>query len=296
MVDPVPVAFATMVRNEPIFLPIWINHYARLVPKSQLFILFDGGDQDIPPEAEGCQALVLPRGAIAAGWERRRWSMLADLAAMLLARFDVVVLHDVDELIVADPQITSDPLATLLTARERGVISPFGVEIIHRTDLETSSFDPARPVLDQRSHARVNASYSKPCILGVPVRWSPGGHYASHQTLDIDPALYLFHLRFMDRDLLLERQASRNTFMGEAPEDDEAPAGNGWSRDQTEIIDFLDSFVAKGKPQTTDFRFDWQRERIRSDWSFDAAEGIWRHGKLHNRKTYLIPERFRSAF
>jgi hypothetical protein len=47
------IAFATMVGDEPVFLPIWINYYARFVPKSQLFIVVDGLNRAIPPEAEG---------------------------------------------------------------------------------------------------------------------------------------------------------------------------------------------------------------------------------------------------
>lgn len=297
-----PIAFVTMVRNEPFFLPRWIAHYARHVPKSQLFILLDGGDQEPVAEAQGCQIITLPRLPPSAGWDRNRWDLLAAFSRTLLTRFEVVVVNDVDELIVPDPQSGEGLVSALLRARDCGVLSPFALEIIHRLDREPS-FDPARPVLEQRRHARVNASYCKPCILSKPVHWSVGGHYSDFPTLSLDKTLYLFHLRFLDLDMLGRRQESRNLIVS-APQQGEGNAGvrktdiagSGWKTSSSEMEAFLQSFVETGVPIDNDLDFGWQRKKIEKNWEWDESQQVWKHPRLHNRRSYVIPERFVGLF
>lgn len=290
------LAFATMVRNDDFFLRLWIAHYAAHVPKSHLFILFDGLDQTPPPEAKGCQCLFLPRAEMGPGWDNRRWAMLSDFAATLLGRFGVVTLNDVDELLVNDPASDETLPEALARALQVGVISPFALEMVHRRDLEPVPLDRARPVLEQRRFVRLNASYCKPCVISNPVRWSLGGHYSNHPKLHLDRSLYLFHLRYVDRDMLLARQAMRHAALQQPVPGDQQVAGGGWAKSTDQIDDFLQTIQDHGKPIESDFRFDWQRRRIAENWSWDPEAGIWRHPKLHNRKTYVLPARFHNIF
>jgi hypothetical protein len=92
-----------MVRDDRFFLRIRVDYYARHVPRHHLFILLDGFDHTPPDFAAGCQIITLPRSEPGPGWDHRRWKMLADFNTMLLGRFDVAVLNDVDEIIVPDP-------------------------------------------------------------------------------------------------------------------------------------------------------------------------------------------------
>ena len=293
------IAFATMTRNEGYFLPKWIQYYSQYVRKDQLYILLDGGDQLLPEESVGCQIISLPRRGYGRGWDRNRWDALQNFAGLLLSRYDVVVLGDVDELIVCDPLSGETLLPALARARQEEVISPFAVEVIHRTDLEPS-LDLDRPILKQRRFARVNASYCKPCVISKPVCWSVGGHYSDHPTLNLDPSLYLFHLRFVDRNMLIERQRSRIAIIQEGllaqTGGNEPVAGAGWSKGLIEIDEFLESFIRKGAPIDNGFVFDWQRTKIQGSWEWDEDQGVWCHPKLHNRRTYIIPERFSDFF
>ena len=290
------IAFATMVGDEPFFLPLWINHYARFVPKSQLFILVDGPDRCLPAQVQGCQLIMLPHVTPGPGWDRARWQMISSFVAMLLHRFDVVAFNDVDEILLADPDCGVDLLGLIGRAREVGVISPFALELLHRTDLEPAALHAEAPILSQRRYARINASYCKPCITARAVNWSIGGHYSDFPDLHLDPNLYLLHLRFADRDMLLSRQASRQALMTPASEGVEVVAGAGWSKGAQQMEEFLHSFVENGPPIDGDFSFDWQRKRIIKSWAYDAEAAIWRHNRLHNRKTYCIPPRFATLF
>lgn len=290
------LAFVTMVRDDAFFLRLWIAHYAALVPRHHLFILIDGFDQTPPPEAAGCQIIMLPKGQTGPGWDKRRWDTLSDFAATLLGRFDIVVLNDVDELLVTDPASGIGLEQAIGRAQDLGVISPFALEIIHRPDLEPAPLDPTRPILHQRRHVRINASYCKPCITSKPLRWSLGGHYSDYPTLHLDDVLLLFHLRYVDRDMLLARQAARNALMQTGLPGAAEVAGGGWAKSVAEIDAFLNSFISHGPPEPTELVFDWQKKRIRAGWAFDSAQEIWRHPTLHNRRSYILPDRVKGLF
>ncbi|ESW60932.1 MAG: hypothetical protein Q27BPR15_09285 [Rhodobacter sp. CACIA14H1] len=257
-----------------------------------MFILVDGFDQQLTGEAEGCQVLRLPRRPPSAGWDDARWRMLTGFANALLERFDVVVLNDVDELVVLDPAAGGSLAEALAEARDLGVITPFAIEVVQRVDLEPDPLVAGEPVLGQRRYGRVHASYCKPCIIARPVRWSLGGHYSDFPQLNLSDKLFLFHLRAMDAGLLRARQAARHAMVTDAEGRPVAGvAGGGWARDGAGTDQFLRSFTTTA-PEVTDFTFGWQRERIRKSWRCDRSTGLWVHDRLHNRRSYAIPERF----
>lgn len=287
------IAFATMVRNEPIFLPIWIRYYAAIVPKSQLFILLDGDDQDLPAEAEGCQIVTLQRWQQSEGWDDRRWQIISEFASDLLKNFDVVCFNDVDELLVQDPASGIDLFTALSAARGGKVLTPFALEMVHRRDLEPEDVRLDQPILGQRRYARINSNYAKPCITSVPLRWNLGGHKSTHPELLMPDGLYLLHLRYFDRGILNARQQERLDLIEAAG--DEA-AGAGWRHSIERITEFMDSFETLEARGPDDFGFDWQKKRITKEWSGNPRSGFWQHGRIFNIKSYQIPERFFGLF
>lgn len=291
------IAFVTMVRDEPVFLPLWIAHYARIAPRDHLFVIFDGLDQPIPEIAHGTQVLRVPQIPIVAGFEEGRWRMLTSFANALLERFDVVVLNDVDELIVLDPDAGGDLAGAIAEAQEIGVISPFAVETIHRTDLEPAPLDPTAPILRQRRHARINAAYAKPCITARNLRWSLGGHTADFPKLHLSRKLYLFHLRALDRDMMQARQAKRLQLVSDATGKVIAGvAGPSWSVGTDEVDAYLTKFIERGAPVEGGFDFNWQRTRIEAEWTCDPKTGFWQHARFVNHRTYRVPDRFLDLF
>ncbi|MCV2876822.1 hypothetical protein OE810_11230 [Rhodobacteraceae bacterium XHP0102] len=289
------IAFVTMVRDDDQFLKLWVNHYAAMVERKHLFILFDGFDQKPAPFTKGCQITLLPQIPISKGWDVKRWEMLTNFANMLLGRFDVVVLNDVDELLVTDPASGISLVEAISAGRHHPSITPFAVEIIHRTDLEPSAVDFGKPILSQRKYVRVNSSYAKPCIITKPICWNMGGHYSNHPDLFLSDCIYLFHLKFVDHQMLLSRQAQRNEIVLDKDTAAADIAGEIWSASKNEITKFLEKFQ-EFDPIRKDFDFEWQRQKIRRGWTYDDRQNIWRRGVIKATKTYEIPERFEGAF
>jgi len=287
------IAFVTMVRDEPVFLPLWIAHYARIAPRDHLFVVVDGLQQTLPPEVAGVQVLRVPQVPVGPGWDEARWRMLTAFANALLERFDVVVLNDVDELIVLDPAQGDDLAAALAEAQQIGVISPFALEVVHRPDLETAPLQVDRPILQQRRHVRINSSYAKPCITARKIRWSLGGHTSDFPDLHLSRKLYLFHLRAMDRDMMHARQTQRRRLVSDAAgEVVQGVAGPSWRLAADEVDAYYAKFTERGAPEESDFDFDWQRQRIEQDWTRDPLTGFWAHARVLNRRSYRVPDRF----
>ncbi|WP_170422046.1 hypothetical protein [Ruegeria arenilitoris] len=293
---PQNVAIWTMVRNEEYFLALWVAYYERFVPRENLFILVDGADSSLPDCLQGCQVVTLPKSQPGRGWDKRRWSFLSHFVSSLTYRFDVVMGGDVDELVVLDPLVGDNPVEYIQQRTSDEVITPFAIEVIHRVDLEPA-LDPSRPVLEQRIHGRANAVYCKPCITRRPIRWSLGQHYSDYPRLNLSSDLFLFHLRFFDRDALLERQKQRYLHVTNTDSDIvRGVAGAGWMQSVEQVDAELQGFANFGPPEQDGFSFDRLRKLMRRKWRLEEKRQIWRHAKFSGQNTFVIPERFRSVF
>ncbi|WP_348539118.1 glycosyltransferase family 2 protein [Ruegeria sp. R8_1] len=285
-----------MVRNDEFFLKLWVDYYARFVPRQNLYILVDGDDSALPDTLQGCQVITFPQNQPSRGWDRKRWNFLSQFASSLTYRFDVVIGGDVDELIVLDPLVGNDPVQYILQQTNAQVISPFAIEVVQRVDLEPA-LDAQRPILEQRRYGRTNAFYCKPCITRAPISWSLGQHYSNHPRLNLSSDLFLFHLRFFDRDTLLERQKQRYLHITNDNSDIvQGVAGAGWAQSVEQVSAELQSFADYGPPETNDFSFEHLRKQIKKKWRFEEKRQIWKHAKFSGQSTFVIPERFSSVF
>lgn len=200
-----------------------------------------------------------------------------------------------DELIVLDPEVGHDPIAYLIEQTDAPVISPFAIEVVHRLDLE-APLNPHQAVPSQKSLRRINTWCCKPSIIRTPIRWSLGQHFSDHPQLHLSNALYNFHLRFVDHDMLLERQKKRFTHVADPDcKVIKGVAGVGWHSDSQKISAFLSSFAYHGPPQEGSFTFRPLRRRMHNDWH-QTRSGFWKHSPVHRMTTYVIPESFRQAF
>ena len=233
---PPDVMVITMARDEAEMLPRWVRHYAHHVGMENLLVLDDNSTDGSTMGLE-CTVHRLPP-LPGAGYEGARMQLLSGLAEGFLAAYDFVVFVDVDEFLVPDPTRHTDLRTFLSTRRDREVLAPMALNVVHVPAVE-GPLDEHQPVLGQRSYAKFAPIMCKPSIKQVPAAW----RWASHgieAPFAVDPELYMVHLKFADREALRRVAAHRKALV----DADGRAKRSSWSRDADDIVAALDRAVA----------------------------------------------------
>jgi hypothetical protein len=188
----------TLVRDEPLFFPIWLRYYSRFFAPEDIYVL-DNETRDGSTDGEGFVRIPVENDTV------DNWWMIGTVEEhqhALLERYDVVVFVDSDEIIAPDPDWGT--LDAYLAGFREEFVNCLGYEVIHLPDREPP-FDPTRPVLAQRSHWFAADGYDKPAVATAPSSWGLGFHGRKDGKLNLDPDLRLIHLHRIDHDLCRER-------------------------------------------------------------------------------------------
>jgi hypothetical protein len=198
-------AVMTIVRNESVFLPIWLRYYGRFFAAQDMYVL-DHQSADGSTEGHGFIRVPVSHPEYGAGWQR---DVQQCYQHELVGRYDVVLCTDVDEIVAPDPRLGD--LGTYIDRFDEDFVTCQGYEVLHRKD-EEPPFDPTRPVLGQRFTWYANPLYSKPLLARVPMVWDGGCHQRLDGRTNNDPHLYLIHLHRMDYNICLARHQDRVRF------------------------------------------------------------------------------------
>lgn len=199
------IAAITMAFNEPEFLPLWVEHYGRLVGFHNLYVISFADRQQRADRSRRYQLIDLPDIGFD---EARRAQTMSALQAMLLLTYDWVVMSDVDELIVPDPDRYSGLKDFLRKNRRQPYFTTVGFNVVQDRRKE-QPLDSCRPLFHQRNWLRFDGGYCKPLVSRVPLNWSVGFHECDKPPRHTDD-LYLFHLRAVDEKIARARIARLN--------------------------------------------------------------------------------------
>lgn len=199
------VAAITMAFNEPEFLPLWLEHYGRMVGHDNLYVVSFADRIQRADRSRRHQLIDLPDVEFD---EVRRAAMMGSLQAMLLQSYDWVIMSDADELIVPDPARHAGLADFLGKNREQPYFNVLGFNVVHDRGREPA-LDLRKPLLRQRGWVQFDAGYCKPLVSRVPLTWSPGFHLCDRPRLQSED-LYLFHLRAADETTARARNVRLN--------------------------------------------------------------------------------------
>jgi hypothetical protein len=225
-----PAAAFTIVQNEPVMLPFWLQYYGRHFAAQDLYVLdHDSTDGSVEEVADRCNVIPVHRTASF----DHRWlrGAVEAFQAFLLESYGAVLFTEVDEFVVTDPRHyagLADYIARLASPAARCV----GFNVVHQPDEPPLTFD--EPILAQRSSWHASREYSKRLLSRVPLAWSEGFHDEYNAPDDPpDPALMLVHLHRVDYELCLARHRSS--------------AGRNWSAEDVVRGDGSQNRVADGE-------------------------------------------------
>ena len=193
------IAAITMVRNDDFYLRKWVEYYGAQLGRENLYIYYDGLDQEVAPFCKGTHAEAIEKiGTDVVSNDKGRVAVMSAKAAELFqAGYDLVIGTDCDEFIVPDPALGLSLADYLDRAEVRGCMSALGLDVGQKLG-EEEAIDPDRPFLEQRHYAQLGTRYTKAAILSKPLRWGSGFHRVKGRNFHIAKDLYLFHFGYFD--------------------------------------------------------------------------------------------------
>ena len=282
-------AAVTMVRDDAFFLKAWLKHYGDTLGRQNCYVINHGYGTQVAEQAQGCNIIGIP-GDPHKNFDVKRWSLLNNLAGGLRRYYRHVIVGDVDELVVVDPARGMNLLEYLEAAPEKRVLTPLGLEVIHRIDLEPEVITDH--IIGPRRHVRPAPHYSKPCVISTPVKISRGGHFAEYPKLHTPDDLYLFHLKFCDLAQYAEAMDRRNAVTKEIGKDIKGTAiGRHWfgaerGGDRETFEKFAELRLEEG------FDFAFMRKRMQRSFKARGETGFYEFKRPDYDTQYQLPERF----
>jgi hypothetical protein len=195
-------AVVSMVRNESVFLPIWLKYYSQFFSSEDIYVL-DHETSDGSTSCPGFVRIPVSHLVVDWGWHRDK---IQQLQHDLIQRYDMVLCTDVDEIVAPHPD--KGTLGDYMDQFTAEFVNCTGYEVLHLKDAE-QPFDLSRPVFEQRFHWFFNPVYSKPLLARVPMYWHGGLHSRVDGQVVEDTSLYLIHLHRVDYDICLSRHKQR---------------------------------------------------------------------------------------
>ena len=282
-------AALTMVRDDAFFLKAWLNHYGTLLGRENCYVVNHGRGAAVAELAQGCNIIGIP-GDPHKNFDIKRWRLLNGIVQGLRNYYRHVIVGDVDELVVLDPAAGTDLASWLDTVPEKRVLTPLGLEVIHRIDIEPESIDG--PILGPRRHVRPAPHYSKPCVISVPTKIARGGHFTQYDQLHAPEHLYLFHLKFCDFDAYCEVMNRRNATTAETggTVKDVAIGRHWFAEARGEDRAVFESFA--GLQLQDDFNMGPLRKKMHRSFRPRGDTGFYNFDRPDYDTQYLLPERF----
>jgi hypothetical protein len=236
------VAVVTVVRDEAVMLPRWVAHYTAQLGGPERLVVIDDNSADGSTDGLPCTVLRMPP-RLKGTFEPTRMGMINGVAAGLLAAYDAVIFADADEFLVADPEKYADLRALVADRPDRDVLGATTLNVVHHL-AEEPALDPARPVLDQRRLAKFVPLMCKPAVKRVPAAWVAASH-GIKAPFTVDPDLFMFHLKFADRDHLAAAAAHRHRLV----EEHGRPRNTNWSAGEDAMVALLERINADVRPR-----------------------------------------------
>ncbi|MFT9384899.1 MAG: glycosyltransferase family 2 protein [Acetobacter orientalis] len=185
-------AAITMVYNEAVFLPLWLDYYGKNLGYNNLYIIDHGSDDGSTTRIPG-NIIKIPRTDFD---DVQRVTFINSLQKALFSYFDCVIYTDCDEFLIPHPNHYTCLGTYLKQHPHSSVVRAVGVDVVQH-DLALAPVDFTQPILPQRPYGFVTPWESKPLITRTPVTWAPGFHDCDQPSV-LDEALWLFHLKFCD--------------------------------------------------------------------------------------------------
>lgn len=291
-----PLAIVTMVHGDYFFLKRWYDYYAGQVGAENLYIFSHGNDPQHHKIAPLANVIGIPRDPTMHMFDRRRWRMLSRFVSGIMQFYNWVILSDVDEIVIVDPDAAPGILPYLKAhywdpATAPKNIAPLCLELIHYPQDETLPVEDNATILSRRRTFRPSRNYSKPCLVRDEVTFRPGGHLNNLSRRHMPDHMYLLHLKYFDRGQNETRAQDRSdAILSPGAVDNKYAKMGTWYATNDHHQTILDGLTFAGEDiALTEFRAKLSRQK-------EKAPNRFVYGYAKSQHLYRIPQRFETVF
>ncbi|MDY0200952.1 MAG: glycosyltransferase family 2 protein [Tenuifilaceae bacterium] len=272
------IAVVSMMRNDNFFVTKWLVYYGQQFGSKNLFLILDGHDQVLPVDCNDINVIRVPHISLSrVKGDKNRARLISCFAKSLFHRYKVVIAHDIDEILVVDPNLNMSLEQYLQIPVSNTSKSALGLDVGQHLELE-SAIDINKPFLTQRSFAHVSARYTKPVVAHKPLRWGSGFHRVKGKNFHIDKNLFLFHFGMVDFNMSKDKIG------------DTGLQRDGWQGHLDRRLQLFE-MVTKTRPIEGDEFFAKARRRQNL---YRPIYAINKPGTLKEKPIIRIPHRFRQ--
>lgn len=213
-------AVFTIVRNEPFFLPVWCDYYARNFGEESLFILdnstSDSSVNDAKRRWPGINVGQVPsEEAMLYGWTTE---VAKEFQRVCLNSYKVVIFADADEYLIPSPLYANlREYCDQFQASDRAYVRAQGWAVIQDVDKEPLiDVSVSGDLLANRNARWRTLKYDKTLVSKLPLNWAKGIHtiYGDDGTKlvndPVDDELSLVHTRDIDMGVFHRRCVERS--------------------------------------------------------------------------------------
>ncbi len=272
------ICAVSMARNDDFFIEKWISYYGAQLGQENLYLVLDGQGQPLKEEYGKINVIRVPHIDLGRSkGDRNRAGLVSRMAGALFTRYDIVIAHDIDEILVVDPNTGGSLAEYLARPVKRTSLSALGLDVGQHIKDE-QAIDTDKPFLSQRSFAHVSARYTKAVVATRPVKWGSGFHRVRGRNLHIDNNLFLFHFGMVDYELSVRKTK------------DQSLIDSGWEGHFGRRQELFD-LIVNSEPVDGDKFF---REARRRESMFRPFYAWNKPGMLKEKPIVRIPDRFRN--
>lgn len=217
-----PCAVFTTVKNEPVFIPVWLKHYQNYFDNKDIYILnhqsTDGSTENLPVNVIN----VVNDLTFDHEWLK---NVMENMQGTLLESYTSVLFAEVDELIYTVDKPLNDVI-TEFNASPSMFQTCTGYEVCQRLGTEPP-VDLSKNIFEQRDYwYRDSVGFDKTLLSKKALDYVWGFHKLKNGEEDRLFQLFLCHLHKFDFELMLARHQERVVW--KKKDDDFEKFGASW--------------------------------------------------------------------
>lgn len=220
-------AIFTTVKNENVFLPIWLRHYQKYFANEDIYVLdhqsTDGSTLNLPVNVTLIQNEYV-------GDHQWMAKVASDYQKELLKNYECVIFAESDEIIYSIEKPFDQSIDDFIQSNDLYATCN-GYSVIQ--DLQNESvLCFGDHIFEKRNYWYKDAAEDKTLISKIPLEWNWGFHTLRGRNNNHNNTFYLAHLHRFDLETMVQRHKTRTSFKQKND-----GGGHHWKSNEEEIYE-----------------------------------------------------------